>query len=435
MMYSGSLENHPTTIALDTLGCKVNQAETELLCRQLREAGCRIVPPAEKADIYILNTCTVTHVADRKSRHWLRMAKRRNPQAYIVALGCYADRAVEELSGLGGVDLVLGNEGKPNLPQLLQSSGLLKSSHGIPCRVGPSRTRSFLKAQDGCNNFCSYCIVPIVRGREKSLPPRQVIEEARQRVAEGYQEIVLTGTEIGRYLHQGLDLPGLLTALLAETGIRRLRLSSIQPQEVNSSLVQLWRDRRLCRHFHISLQSGSDSVLRRMERRYTAEDYAGAVDYLRGEIPEVAITTDVITGFPGETEQEFAESYDFCRRLEFARLQIFPYSPREGTRAASLPGQIAPGVKKGRTELMLSLAQTSRQNFQRRFLGGAHEVLFEQKIGGLWSGYTDTYIRAYVKGDLDLTNRLLPVKFIGLKGDGVRGEIIEESKKEKRDAC
>jgi threonylcarbamoyladenosine tRNA methylthiotransferase MtaB len=416
-------ENYGTTVALETLGCKLNQAETEALARELTEAGCRIVTPQEDADIYILNTCTVTHVADRKSRHLLRMASRRSPDAYIIALGCYADRAGTELSRIEGVDLAVRNADKVNLMQLLESSGRLKV-HGVQLNSGRhNRTRSFIKAQDGCDNFCTYCIVPIVRGREKSLPPQQVINEVRQRVADGYQEIVLTGTEIGRYRYDGLDLKGLLQNLLGETDIRRLRLSSIQPQEIHPELVRLWQDPRLCRHFHVSLQSGSDTVLRRMNRRYTAPNYAGVVSFLRSEIPEVAITTDVIAGFPGETDTEFAEGFDFCRRMEFARLHIFPYSPREGTEAARMPEQIKSPLKKQRTEKMLSLAKSSLQNFHRRFIGQVREVLFEQNARGLWSGYTDTYVRVYAVSSEDLTNRLLSVKLVRLREDGMAGEF------------
>ncbi|MDD5703465.1 MAG: MiaB/RimO family radical SAM methylthiotransferase, partial [Dehalococcoidales bacterium] len=324
-------ESNCVTVALETLGCKLNQSETELLARQLAEAGYTLVSPTENPDIYILNTCTVTHVADRKSRHLLRMARQRNPRSRIIALGCYADSGGRDISGIEGIDLIVGNESKDNLKRLL--SGLnppgLPTPASVPDRL--DRTRSFIKAQDGCNNFCAYCIVPLVRGREKSLSPEQVINEIRQRVADGYQEIVLTGTEIGRYSYDGLCLPGLLRRILRETDIKRLRLSSLQPREIDADLIRLWEDPRLCRHFHLALQSGSETVLQRMGRHYSPDDFSFAAGVIRRQMPEAAVTTDVIVGFPGETDKEFAETCSFCRNMEFARIHVFPYSPRKGT--------------------------------------------------------------------------------------------------------
>jgi threonylcarbamoyladenosine tRNA methylthiotransferase MtaB len=408
-------------VSLETLGCKLNQAETELLTRQLVQAGYIIVRSSEKADIYILNSCTVTHIADRKSRHLLRMARRLNPSAFIVITGCYAERDSVRLTRMEGVDLVIGNRDKTGICRILARMGY-PGPAGVESGLNLlNRTRSFISIQDGCNNYCAYCIVPLVRGREKSQPAEQVIADIRQRTVEGYQEVVLTGTEIGRYSREGLDLKGLIERILAETEIRRLRLSSLQPQEINPELVRLWQDERLCPHFHISLQSGSNSVLKRMGRRYTAEEYAGAVDFLRSELPEAAITTDIIAGFPGETEGEFRESYDFCLQRQFARMHIFPFSAREGTRAASLPEQIPTGTIKARSEALLDLAGTSLRNFNRRFLGQSRRVLFEQPAAGIWTGLTDNYIKVYAASESDLTNRLLDVKLVDLRGEGVWG--------------
>ncbi len=417
-------ENRPLTVAFETLGCKLNQAETELLARQLSDAGYCIRSPEEPADIYILNTCSVTHIADRKARHLIRMAHHRNPATRIVAVGCYAESAPDELAVIEGVDMVVGNKEKSDLPRLLQkySSGIVDINIA---NQSHNRTRSFIKAQDGCNNFCTYCIVPLVRGREKSLAPEEVIKEIKSRVKDGYQEIVLTGTEIGRYSYGGLELNGLLRRILGETGIRRLRLSSLQPQEITGELINLWQDPRLCRHFHLSLQSGSDSVLKRMNRRYNTLEYSEKVNFLRSVIPEVAITTDVIVGFPCETAIEFQESYDYCERMKFSRMHIFSYSPRKGTAAAQMSGQITPSEKKMRSDKMLALAKNSLQNYHRRFLDTCQEVLFEQNSHGLWSGYTDTYIKVYAKSNIDLTNRLWRVKLTGIHKDGIQGEIIE----------
>ncbi|MFC2071499.1 tRNA (N(6)-L-threonylcarbamoyladenosine(37)-C(2))-methylthiotransferase MtaB [Chloroflexota bacterium] len=403
-------------VALDTLGCKLNQAETEVLAKQFAEAGYRLVSPADEADIYILNTCTVTHIADAKSRHWLRLAHRRNPTALVVATGCYAQRVPQELAQIEGVSLVVGNDEKTHLLRLMQESGCLSSPNSM--RGGsatnyypPSRTRAFIKIQDGCASFCSYCIVPLVRGSEKSLPVEQVVAEVRHRVVNGYKEVVLTGTKIGSYNYDGVSLKALLEHILAKTDVARLRLSSLQPQEICPELIGLWSDQRLCPHFHLSLQSGSDGVLRQMKRRYCVSDYQKAVSLIRALVPEVAITTDIIVGFPGETEGEFEESYELCRQLGFARIHVFSYSPRRGTQAARLPQQMDAQVKKHRSQKMLALARESAKNFSQQFSGKIRPVLWErQSTNGVWSGLTDNYIKVYARSDEDLTNRLLPVK-------------------------
>jgi len=420
-------------VALDSLGCKLNQAETELLARQFAEAGYRLVSPTDEADVYILNTCTVTHVADSKSRHRLRLAHRRNPGALIVATGCYAERAHHELAQIEGVDLVLGNDEKPHLVRLLRESGRL----GNPARIpGDStshhydgcRTRAFIKVQDGCHNFCAYCIVPLVRGRENSLPLDQVMAEVRHRLTQGYKEVVLTGVKIGAYNYNGVNLKGLLEHILTETDVTRLRLSSLQPQEISPELIGLWRDKRLCPHFHLSLQSGSNGVLSRMKRHYSVSDYQRAISLIRSLVPEVAITTDIMVGFPGETDEEFEESYNFCRQMEFARIHVFSYSPRQGTQAAQLPQPVEAQVKKQRSQKMLALAQESTQSFSRQFSGKVVPVLWEKQSGDVWSGLTANYIKVYTKSSKDLTNKLLTVRLVEIRGDGVWGEVEEQLK-------
>jgi len=400
-------------VALDTVGCKLNQAESQLFARQFARAGYRLVPSDDGADIYILNTCTVTHVADGKCRRRLSQARRRNPDALIVAVGCYVERACQELARIKGVDLVLDNSQKMNLLPMLEESGYLsRPSSAEGSANADFRTRAFVKVQDGCNNFCAYCIVPLVRGREKSLPVDQVMADVRGRIADGDKEVVLTGTEIGSYSYDGIGLEELLKRILEETEVARLRLSSLQPQEISPELIGLWHDERLCRHFHLSLQSGSDAVLERMGRRYNTADYQRAVDLIRGIIPEAAITTDVIVGFPGETEAEFQESYNFAKQMQFARIHIFPYSPRQGTKAATMPDQVEDKVKRERSRRMLALGRASVRNFRRKFVGKTVMVLWEKQTCGVWSGLTDNYIRVFTKSDKDLTNKLLPVKLI-----------------------
>jgi threonylcarbamoyladenosine tRNA methylthiotransferase MtaB len=412
------------------LGCKLNQAEIDLLAGQVAEAGYRLVSSADKADIYILNTCTVTHIADRKSRHWLRQAHRQNPDARVVAIGCYAEWAPQELAQIDGVDVVLGNEQKPYLLQRLWESRCLSRPPSVH-QGGASRyhngyrTRAFIKVQDGCRDYCAYCIVPLVRGSEKSEPVDRVVAEVRQLVADGAKEVVLTGTKLGSYKYDGVNLEELLKHILAETDVTRLRLSSLQPQEISSGVIGLWHNRRLCPHFHLSLQSGSDDVLDRMKRHYTTADYRQAISLLREVVPEAAITTDVIVGFPGETDLEFQESYDFCRKMEFARIHVFSYSSRRGTAAAQMPNQIKDGAKKKRNQKMLTLAKESAQNFSRRFLGRTVLVLWEKQAGGIWSGLTDNYIKVYTDSNSDLTNQLLSVTLMNFfNRDGVWGRVV-----------
>lgn len=405
-----------TAVALETVGCKLNQAETESLARRFLEAGYRLMAPDQCSDVYILNTCTVTHIADRKSRHLLRLAHRRSPGAFIVATGCYAQRAASEISQIDGVNLVIGNSGKDHLVELIQAEGFLPAKS--PVQSYPFRTRSTLKIQDGCNQPCSYCIVPRTRGRERSVPIEQVIAEVKARVAEGYKEVILTGTQIGAYG----ELKELVQRILTETEVQRLRLSSLQPQDLSPSFIELWADERVCRHLHLPLQSGSDALLQRMGRRYLTADYERAVTLAREAVPELSITTDVMVGFPGESEAEFEESYRFCERIGFAAMHVFPYSPRPGTVAARMPDKVKPEIKKERSRRMLKLAQGMAQRFRERFLGQTMMVLWERRNGEHQEGFTDNYIRVFSSSSEPLSNQLLPVKLVASHGNGLWGE-------------
>jgi len=401
-------------ICLDTLGCKLNQAETELLARRLSEDGHVLVSRAEPADAYILNTCTVTGVADAKCRRLLRQARRRNPGALVIAAGCYAQRAPDELSRMDAVDMVVSNDGKVDLPAVLgdlaPATGAIPASTAPPYVPAMPKTRSFVKIQDGCTSGCAYCIVPKVRGHETSLFPDQVVAEVASREAEGYREVVLTGTKVGTYRYGGFDLVGLLERILAGTGIARLRLSSLQPQELSPELVRLWGDARLCPHFHLSLQSGSDRTLQRMRRRYLAAGYRRAVEMLREHVPHAAITTDIIVGFPGETDDDFEESYRFCQGIGFARIHVFPFSARPGTEAAGLDNEVDGGTRKERTRSMLALAAESARRFREQLSGSTVTVLWErQDRQGWWTGVTENYLRVHTRSREDLANRLQPV--------------------------
>ena len=395
-----------TTVAIETLGCKLNQAESESLALQLVEMGYRLVSPSESAEIYILNTCTVTHIADRKSRYLLRLARRRNPHATIIAIGCYADRDAEEIDKLKCVDIILRNSEKENLPELIEGKRR-QTSHGT-CETDVLRTRSMIKIQEGCDHFCSYCIVPYVRGHERSLPSGEIIDEINSRVSMGFKEIVLTGTKIGSY-HPSLEL--LIKLILDRTDVQRIRLSSLQPKDITDGLLYLWNDARLCRHLHLPLQSGSDSVLKRMNRPYKTSDYESAVKRIRKSIPQVAITTDIIVGFPGETDAEFEESYRFCQHMSFANLHVFSYSEKPGTAAAAMPHQISETIKKERSKKMLKLARDSAAQFSRQFCGATMPVLWESEISsGVWDGLTDNYIRVMTHSSRSLKNEIINAK-------------------------
>lgn len=414
-------------VVLETLGCKLNQAETDSLARQFLSKGYQWAESAREADIYVLNTCTVTHVADRKARHLLRSAHRANPGALIVAIGCYAQRAPEELRQLGIVDLILSNEQKDRLVEILESNNLSNREARSPYKEYHSRTRSLIKIQEGCHSFCSFCIVPYTRGKERSLPLEKVIQQIKERVAAGYKEVTLTGTKIGAYQWNGENhggLPRLIEYILHQTGVKRLRLSSLQPQDLTPALVRLWADERLCPHLHLPLQSGSQAMLQRMNRQYSIADYQRAVSLVRQAIPDLAITTDILVGFPGEGGKEFEESYRFCQEMGLANIHVFPYSPRLGTAAARMPHQVEGRVKKERSQRMLALAQQSAQHFRKQFPGRTMTVLWEGKSEqGVWSGLTSNYLRVFLKSKRQLTNRLLPVKLVAEHPQGLLAEL------------
>ncbi len=412
-------------VALQTLGCKLNQAETESLARQFLEAGYQVVAPDQAADVYLLNTCTVTHIADRKCRNMLRLAHRRNPEALIVATGCYAERAAAEVSGIEGVGLVVGNRDKESLVDIIRDRRNGQGSCGVgdTAEVSPFRTRAMVKIQEGCSQPCSYCIVPRVRGREQSRPQDDVMAEVKTRVAEGYKEVVLTGTRIGRYEHDG-GLQGLVERILKECEVQRLRLSSLEPCDLTPGLLSLWRDRRLCPHIHMPLQSGCDSVLRRMGRVYTTADYEHAAALAREAIRDLSLTSDIMVGFPGESEQEFGESYRFCERMGFAAMHVFPYSARPGTKAARMSDKVGDSEKKRRCQLMLELAHRSSRSFRERFLGQSLNVLWEGNKDGIWLGLTDNYLRVFLPSRESLSNSIMPTKMIAQRDGILQGELV-----------
>jgi threonylcarbamoyladenosine tRNA methylthiotransferase MtaB len=380
-------------------------------------------------------------VADRKSRHLVRLARRLSPNAIVVLAGCYAASGQADLAGRIGADLVVSNGEKASLArELLRRLGDHSRCHA-PLPPDGFRTRAFAKIQEGCNEVCSFCVVPRTRGRERSVPIERVAAEVLARHAEGVQEVVLTGTQLGNYGRDLGDSGGptsLLAALLSCTAVPRLRLSSLQAQDIHQGLLRLWDDPRLCRHFHLPIQSGSDRVLAAMRRRYSGRQFLQAASLIRERVPDAAITTDVIVGFPGETEADFQQTYRLCQEVGFAAIHVFPYSRRPGTAAALMSDQVPVPVKRHRLERMLALARSSGDAFRARFHGRTMAVLWEEarpRRGGrtLWQGLTDNYLRVYTDAEIsavgppggqDLTNRLLWTRLGRAAADGLWGEPL-----------
>ncbi|MEI3183192.1 MAG: tRNA (N(6)-L-threonylcarbamoyladenosine(37)-C(2))-methylthiotransferase MtaB [Lachnospiraceae bacterium] len=400
--------------ALHNLGCKVNAYETEAMQQLLEEAGYEIVPFQEKADVYVINTCSVTNIADRKSRQMLHRAKKMNPDAVVVAAGCYVQAAGEELKKDAAIDVIIGNNRKKDLVPLLDEYfagkhveedslidiGKTREYEALHINKIADHTRAFIKIQDGCNQFCSYCIIPYTRGRVRSRKPEEIMEEIKGLVDNGYREVVLTGIHLSSY---GLDLDGItLLDLMVKIdkiqGLERLRLGSLEPRIVTEEFTRTLAGlRTICPHFHLSLQSGCDATLKRMNRRYTTEEYEKGCQILRKYFDRPAITTDVIVGFPQETEEEFAQTIEFLKRIHFYEMHVFKYSRRAGTRAADMPGQLTENQKGQRSDVLLKLDQEMSLEYRKSFLGEEKEVLMEEKIVIDGTEYLVGHTREYVK--------------------------------------
>lgn len=436
------------SVALHNLGCKVNAYEMDFMQQMLQEKGYKIVPFDEEADIYIVNTCTVTNIADRKSRQMLHRAKKKNPDAVVVAVGCYVQTGEEILEKDNAVDLAVGNNRKKDLAEILEAflaeregagrdaqvRGAEKASltvtpasktvRSVPAakidvididhapyeemtlRTTAEHTRAYIKIQDGCNQFCSYCIIPYARGRVRSRREEDVLKEAQGIAQAGYREVVLTGIHISSYGvdRGGSELVRLMERLSEIEGIERIRLGSLEPGIVTEEFAAgISAMPKVCPHFHLSLQSGSDTVLRRMNRRYDTAGYCGAVERLRRYYENPAITTDVIVGFPGETEEEFAQTEEFLRRVGFYEMHIFKYSRRQGTRAAAMAGQLTEADKAVRSERLIRLEKEMSRAYREAFLGKTEEVLFEERIeregAGYWVGHTPHYLKVARKAE------------------------------------
>ena len=413
-------------VYLESLGCKLNQCERDALAAQFAEAGHTVVLEPEQADVCVVNTCAVTHVAARKSRQRLRHMQRRSPAARLVATGCYVSMGDDGLAA----DLCIDNQAKDAL--VLRVEELLKEWDIPPATADPSggealrpRTRPMVKIQDGCDNACAYCIVHVLRGKQRSRSRDSILAQIADLIRQGYREVVLTGVHIGSYgRDHGDSLKDLVNAILCHTPPDRLRLSSLEPWDIDPAFFALWQDPRLCRHLHLSLQSGCDRTLARMNRSYTAAQYVDLVAAAREAIPDLAVTTDVIAGFPGETEADFAESAALVARIGFARTHVFVYSPRPGTLAADMPEQVDPQVRSRRAALLRAIGRESGRRFRRRFVGRTMPVLWETcRSDGRWSGLTDNYVRVYAHAAEDLTNTVRQTRMLGLERGGLWGEL------------
>ena len=433
-------------VAFSTLGCRVNHYESEAMAEKFIREGYEVTEFTEVADVYVINTCTVTNMGDKKSRQIISRARRLNPDAIIAVVGCYSQIAPKEVSAIDGVDVVLGTRKKGDVvyyvnkardeqaAQIYVESVLRnKKFEALNIEEYQDKTRAFLKIQDGCNRFCAYCIIPYSRGSVCSKEPRQVLDEINKLSEHGFKEIILSGIHTASY---GLDLDGEITLvdLLEEIekldGIERVRIGSIEPAFFTPEVVEKIKNmKKLCPQFHLSLQSGCNATLKRMNRRYTAEEYERIVNILRENIKDVSITTDVIVGFPGETEEEFNETYEFLKRIKLTKTHVFKYSPREGTKAATMPNQLDGTVKDKRSKALIELNNKNEGDFTKSIVGRVMDVLIEQPVKGkddVYEGYTRNYVKVEVKGiEENLKGQIVNCKIEEALGDYAVATLVK----------
>lgn len=430
------------SVAFATLGCKVNQSETEAIEGLFKKRGYTVVPFDAKADFYVINTCSVTHLGERKSRQFIRRAIKLNPKAIVAVTGCYAQVAPEQVEAIPGVKVLVGTKDRYKIVELMEDAAgkdgvvngvadvmAAKEFEEIPLFEFRGRTRAFLKIQEGCANFCTYCIIPYARGPLRSRKLNHIKDEAQKLADAGFQEIVLTGIHLGAY---GRDLAGTVTLadaareVLSIKSLARLRLGSLESIEVSDDLLDLFAaDKRLCPHLHLPLQAGHNAVLKAMNRHYTIEEYKLLIGRIGEKIPGLAVSTDIIVGFPGESDEQFEESLAFVESVEFARIHVFPYSKREGTPAAAFEDQISELVKKERARQMQNLANEKALNFRRRWIGKTLPVLLEKKNGRVAEGLTANYMRVYADAPAAQCNRIYDFVIEKEYEDGLWGKICK----------
>ena len=423
-------------VAFYTLGCKVNQYETNAIAQKFIEKGYEKVEFDEIADIYVINTCSVTNMADKKSRQIIRQAKMHNKKSIVVATGCYAQVNKEELEKIEELDIIIGNSDKANIVDIIeeheekyQQVGKIeeeKEFRDFGTVTYTEKTRAVIKVQDGCNNFCSYCIIPYAKGRVRSRRPENVINEITEIVKTGIKEVVITGIHVASYgkdFEDGTRLIDLLEEINKIEGLKRIRLGSLEPNLITEEFVErLGNVDKICDHFHLSLQSGCNETLKRMNRKYTVEEFEKGVKLLRDRFPEVALTTDIIVGFPGETEEEFNTTYEFLRKIKFSKMHVFKYSPRKGTLATKMKNQIEPQIKDKRSNKLIELSDKNEIEFLEKYIGKEVEVLFECQVeDGYTEGHTTNYINVKKKGK-NLENSIIGVKVTNREGLQIIGK-------------
>ena len=413
-------------ISFITLGCKVNQYETNAMAQKFKEKGYKVIEGEAKADIYVINTCTVTNMSDRKSRQMLRRMKDINKNAIIVACGCYVQVSKEEVEQMEEIDLVLGNNEKKNIVEYVEKyieenkkeenmEDVMQQREFVDFGdvTYTEKTRAVIKVQDGCDRFCSYCIIPYARGRVRSRKPQSVISEIEKIAKQGIQEVVVTGIHVASYgkdFNNDYKLIDLLEEINKIEGIKRIRLGSIEPLLITEEFVErLKKLEKICHHFHLSLQSGCDETLKRMNRRYTIEEFKEIVNRLRKNYEDVILTTDIIVGFPGETEEEFNKTYEFLKDIKFYKMHVFKYSPRKGTKAAKMPKQIDGKQKEMRSKKLIELSDFNEKIYNESYINKEVEVLFEEEKEGMYKGHTENYILVYYKSEENLENKMKKV--------------------------
>lgn len=421
-------------IAFQTLGCKLNFSETNAIARKMQERGFHTVEFEEAADVYVINTCSVTEQADTKCRNIVRKAMKLNPDAYVVVIGCYAQLKPKEIAGIKGVDLVLGASEKFRLPEIItdltknpcgqvMASEISNANFFVDAYSVGDRTRSFLKIQDGCDYKCSFCTIPLARGKSRSDTPENILKNARTLAASGVKEVVLTGVNTGDY-GKGIDgdynFFDIVKMLDGVEGIERFRISSIEPNLLTDEIISfVANSRRFMPHFHVPLQSGSDKMLKLMQRRYKREVYASRVQKIKSEMPHACIGVDVIVGFPGETDEDFLETYQFIQQLDVSYLHVFTYSERANTKAVEMPGVVPVSVRNERNAMLRTLSEKKRYHFYSQFVGQERLALMEEEQKGhIMHGFTDNYIKVNVPYDAALVNQLVPVMLEGIDDDG-----------------
>lgn len=421
------------------LGCKVNQYESEAIAELFAEKGYEIVGIDEEADVYVINTCTVTSFGDKKSRQLIRKVKRQNENAIVAVVGCYAQTAPKELMEIAGVNLVIGTKDRAQIVEMVEQydrangvenhvSDIMKERVFEPLSIQKlaNRTRAYLKIQDGCSQYCSYCIIPYARGPIRSREPQEVVAEVKRLAENGFKEVVLTGIHVASYGKDRRDtsLPDILKQVHEVEGIERIRFSSIEPNVVTEEFAQTMAALpKVCDHFHLSLQSGCDKTLKEMNRKYDTEKYRQAAATLRKYLPKVALTTDIIVGFPGETEEDFRESYAFAEEIGFAKIHVFPYSPKRGTPAAARKDQLLNAVKAERSHTLIQLSDKMAADFLADAVGTDAEVLYERAVGeGIYEGHTTNYMKVHGRSEVDLTNRICKTHITRAEGEMLFGD-------------